>query len=57
MKVGDMIIWETPGHRLAGLVLETASDDFTGSKALVLWQDNKVQWVASGCCEVINESR
>ena len=57
MKIGDMIIWEYAEHRDAGLVLEIAPDDFTGSKALVLWQDNKVQWVASACCEVINESR
>ena len=57
MKIGDMIIWEYAEHRDAGLVLEIAPDDFTGSKALVLWQDNKVQWVASACCEVINETR
>ena len=57
MQVGDMIIWEYAEHLESGLVLEIAPDSFTGSKALVLWQDNKAQWVACGVCEVISESR
>ena len=57
MKVGDLITWEQPDCKDTGVVLEITTDDFTGFRALVLWQDNKAQWVACGVCEVISESR
>jgi len=57
VKVGDMITWEQPDRKDAGIVLEITPDDFAGSRALVLWQDEKVQWIACGVCEVVNESR
>lgn len=57
MKVGDLIMWEQPDRKDAGVVLEITADAFAGSKALVLWQDEKIQWIACGVCEVLNESR
>jgi hypothetical protein len=57
MKVGDLITWEQLDCKDTGVVLEITADDFTGFRALVLWQDNKAQWVACGVCEVISASR
>tara|TARA_Y100000296_G_C4982808_1_gene161479 strand:- start:276 stop:449 length:174 start_codon:yes stop_codon:yes gene_type:complete len=57
MKVGDMIEYENIDQLDTGLVLKVESDGFTGSQALVLWQDGAIQWIATGMCEVISESR
>ena len=57
MKVGDMIEYENIDQLDTGLVLKIESDDFTGSQALVLWQDGAIQWITTGLCEVISESR
>jgi len=57
MKVGDMIAWEQPDQKDTGIVLEVTTDALAGSKALVLWHDEKIQYIACGVCEVINESR
>ena len=57
MEVGDMIMWQQPDRKDIGIVLEITADALAGSKALVLWHDEKIQWIACGVCGVINENR